>query len=100
MTREGRSAIIPAMETSDMRVEHAARENDGLSVTLVWDPTPNLLAVIVVDRQGQESFEVVVEPDAHPLEVFYHPYAAAAARGLELSSGGRSPELAVDWRLA
>jgi hypothetical protein len=78
------------------RVELAARENDGISVTLLWAPATNLLAVVVVDSRMCESFELVVDPDDRPLEVFYHPYAAAAVRGLDLAGSRAGSELAVD----
>jgi hypothetical protein len=67
------------------RVELAVRENDGISVTLLWTPVTNLCAVVVVDSNTDESFELVVDPTDGPLDVFYHPYAAAAARGLDIS---------------
>jgi hypothetical protein len=66
------------------RVELAARENDGILVTLLWDPPTNLVAVVVVDSRKDESFELVLDPAENALEAFYHPYAAAAARGLDL----------------
>ena len=118
MTLEARSAIVSTMETgwtpagvdgdaafdidceSSTRVELAARENDGISVTLLWAPATNLLAVVVVDSRWYESFELVVEPDDRPLDVFYHPYAAAAARGLDLVANRAGSELAVDAGLS
>jgi hypothetical protein len=71
------------------RVELAERENDGILVTLLWDPATNLLAVVVDDFRRCESFELVLDPTESPLEAFYHPYAAAAARGLDLVGIGR-----------
>jgi hypothetical protein len=38
----------------------------------------------------------VLEPDERPLDVFYHPYAYAAARGLDLSSSVREQAETVD----
>jgi hypothetical protein len=99
MTFAATSAIVLAMETAP-RIELADRENDGISVTLFWDPETNLLAVVVVDSRRDESFELVIEPDDRPLDVFYHPYAAAAARGLDLAGGATETELALDAWLA
>jgi hypothetical protein len=79
-----RHAPHDASATAAARVELAVRENDGVSVTLVWAPTTNLLAVVVVDSRRGERFELVIEPDDRPLKVFYHPYAAAAERGVDL----------------
>ena len=85
MTPEARSAMVSAMEAELGRVELASRENDGVSVSLLWTPATNLLAVTVVDSRRCESFELVLEPSERPLEVFYHPYPAAAARGVDLA---------------
>jgi hypothetical protein len=89
MTREASSAIVSAIEAeldiSPRRVDLATREDDGVSVTLLWTPATNLLAVVVVDSRRCESFELVIEPTDRPLEIFYHPYSAAAARGVDLA---------------
>jgi hypothetical protein len=69
----------------EKRVELAVRDSDGLTVTLLWDPPTNLLAVVLVDSKGSGSFELVLDPDERPLDAFYHPYAAAAARGVALA---------------
>jgi hypothetical protein len=67
-------------ETSMSRRELAHRANQGIDVYLVWYPEDDSLAVTVVD-EGGESFELVVDPE-EALEVFEHPYAYAAYRGL------------------
>ena len=87
-------------ESSAPRVELAARESAGVSVTLLWAPATDVVAVVVVDSRLCESFELVVEPDDRPLEVFYHPYAAAAARGLDLAGGRAGSKPAVDAGLS
>jgi hypothetical protein len=66
------------------RTELALREQNGISVQLLWARGTNVLAVAVVDERNGESFEFVLEPHEKPLDVFYHPYAYAAARGLDL----------------
>jgi len=66
--------------TSMSHRELAHRANQGIDVYLVWYPDDDSLAVTVVDESG-ESFELVVDPH-EALEVFDHPYAYAAYRGL------------------
>jgi hypothetical protein len=78
------------------RTELAVRDHDGTSVSLFWTRGTNVLAVTVVDHRNDDSFEMVLEPDERPLDVFYHPYAYAAARGLDLRSSVREQAETVD----
>jgi hypothetical protein len=82
------SVIVRAMSTvlapSYTRTELAVRQQQGTCVTLYWTRETNLLAVVVDDFRSDESFEFVLDPDEPPLDVFYHPYAYAAKRGLVL----------------
>jgi hypothetical protein len=64
-----------------MQKELAYRENDGVAVALLWHTSTNRLAVSVVDLRNEDGFELEVDP-ADALEVFNHPYAYAAFRGL------------------
>jgi hypothetical protein len=48
------------------------------------------VTVAVADAATHDYFELVVAGDEQALEVFHHPFAHAAARGLEL--GGVLPE--------
>ena len=74
-----------------MQKELAYRENDGVAVALLWHTSTNALTVSVVDRRTEDSFELAVDArDA--LEVFDHPYAYAAFRGLDtIAAGPREP---------
>jgi hypothetical protein len=65
--------------------ELAYRENDGLAVSLLWDPANDALTVVVFDGHSGESLEVPVE-GVSPLDVFHHPFAHAARRGLLLAA--------------
>jgi hypothetical protein len=65
--------------------ELAYRENDGLAVSLLWDPADDALTVTVLDEHSGEALEVPVE-DASPLDVFEHPFAYAAQRGRLLAA--------------
>jgi hypothetical protein len=60
--------------------ELAHRQNDGLEVSLLWDPRDDSLAVLVLDERLGVTLELPVG-DESPLEVFYHPFAVASRRG-------------------
>jgi len=57
--------------------ELAYRANDGLEVTLFWQPVTDELKVCVCDQKHGGYFEIRPEPD-QALDVFYHPYSYAA----------------------
>ena len=62
------------------RKELAARESNGVHVSLVWNMADDTLAVRVQDDRNDSGFELAVG-DAPPLDVFHHPFAYAAHRG-------------------
>jgi hypothetical protein len=88
--------MTSALALPHPRTELAVRHQDGTSVSLFWTRGTNVLTVTVVDHRNDDSFEMVLEPDERPLDVFYHPYAYAAARGLDLRSGVREQAETVD----
>jgi hypothetical protein len=57
--------------------ELAARDSDGISVRLLWDPRENAVAVSVEDARAGECFHLAIAPD-RALDAFYHPFAYAA----------------------
>jgi len=57
--------------------ELAARENDGISVRLLWHPRENAVTVSVEDARVGDCFEFAVAPE-RALDAFYHPFAQAA----------------------
>lgn len=63
--------------------ELAYRENDGIEVALLWQPDADRLHVSVLDTRTGEAFQVDASA-ANALDVFYHPFAHAAFRQLEL----------------
>jgi len=63
--------------TSSQTRELAARDNDGISVRLLWHPRENALAVSVEDARAGECFHLAIAPD-RALDAFYHPFAYAA----------------------
>jgi hypothetical protein len=79
------------------RTELMSRESNGITVTLLWARATNLVTVAVADEPSGEYFELVLSEDERPMEVFNHPFAHAAARGLEFRT--RRPELEPEFLL-
>jgi hypothetical protein len=63
-------------------IELTSRESAGLRVALLWDESSNYFAVSVWNAGARDAFELVVT-GADALEIFHHPYAYAARRGVE-----------------
>lgn len=61
--------------------ELAYRASDGIEVVLLWHPGPDEPLVSVSDQRSGAHFELAAEP-FQALDVFNHPYAHAAFRGL------------------
>jgi hypothetical protein len=61
--------------------ELAYRTSDGLEVMLFWDQGTAELFVSVSDERSGAHFGLEAEPN-QALDVFTHPYAHAASRGL------------------
>jgi len=74
------------MRSSDnhkARVMLASRKNAGIRVALLWAADTNTIAVRVRDDSTNEQFELLVEPETNPIDVYEHPYAYAAWRGVD-----------------
>jgi hypothetical protein len=78
------------------RTELASRETNGITVRLLWDRSTNLVTVAVDDAASDEYFELVLDERDRPLDVFHHPFAHAAARGIEFRTGRPEPEALLD----
>ena len=65
------------------RVVLAERKNAGVQVTLLWAEDTDTVAVLVRDDGNDDQFELSVEPGANALQIFEHPYAYAACRGVD-----------------
>jgi hypothetical protein len=61
--------------------ELAHRANDGVEVVLFWHEATNEVTVSVSDERTGAYFELDADPE-DALDVFYHPYAHAASRGV------------------
>lgn len=72
---------------SPARVVLAGRKNAGIQVTLLWAEDTNAVAVLVRDTGTDDQFELSVEPGANALDIFEHPYAYAAWRGVDYRLG-------------
>jgi hypothetical protein len=59
------------------------RRSDGIDVRLLWCEADNRVAVRVADAKTGDAFAVEVGPRDRALDVFHHPYAYAAARGID-----------------
>jgi hypothetical protein len=78
--------------SSDIR-ELAHRATDGVEVALLWYPSNDVVSVQVLDAKAGEAFELVLGDGDRPLDVFHHPYAYAALRGLDVGHPTGDPEL-------
>jgi hypothetical protein len=61
--------------------ELASRESAGIQVSLFWSREDNTLSVVVRDARTSEEFALAAEP-AEAMDVFRHPFAYAASRGV------------------
>jgi hypothetical protein len=77
------------METTTHETrELAYRANDGVEVTLLWSKLDGRLTVQVRDAKSGDFLEL--EAESHKaLDVFHHPYAYAAFRGMRYQAGQR-----------
>jgi hypothetical protein len=76
------------------RTELASRETGGITVRLLWSRLTNLVTVAVDDAAHDNYFELILDEHDRALDVFHHPFAHAAARGIEFHT--RRPELLLD----
>jgi hypothetical protein len=58
------------------RRELAYRNQNGLEVTLLWDPRSNEVSVEVVDQLDETGFRLPIAGHL-ALDAFHHPYAYA-----------------------
>jgi hypothetical protein len=69
--------------------ELAVRENDGLVVSLRWNPSTNGTRITVADAKSDDVFDFgVTGSDA--LSAFHHPFAYAPSGALVQAAIGRS----------
>lgn len=76
----------PAVEVP---VELAHRAADGIGILLLWDQGEGRLRVVIDDLRTSESFELSASNGRQALDLFYHPFAYAAARGIAYRTARR-----------
>ena len=79
--------------TETWRTELASRESNGITVRLFWSPASGLVTVGVADPANDLHFELVLDEQERALDVFHHPFAHAAARGLDFHTPRPEVEL-------
>ena len=70
-------------DTHKRPVVLASRKNTGIRVTLLWAADTNTTAVLVRDDSTNDQFELLVDRKTNPIDVYQHPYAYAAWRGID-----------------
>ena len=78
------------------QTELASRGTNGITVRLLWSRSTNQVTVAVDDAANDDYFELVLGEDDRPLDVFHHPFAHAAARGLDLPTHRPEQEVLRD----
>lgn len=66
--------------TAPASTEHrelAHRTNDGIEVTLFWNPPANRVSIAVLDTRSGDALEFDINGSS-ALDAFNHPYAYAA----------------------
>jgi hypothetical protein len=65
-------------------IELDSRTQDGVEVTLLWQPDTDVVIVDVNDGRVGQRFQLIVDAE-EALDVFRHPFAYAAFRGVPLA---------------
>ena len=78
---------MKTIDTAPIELDFRAR--DGVEVWLLWYPDRDVVAVEAHDARIGQRFQLVVDAE-EALDVFRHPFAYAAFRGV-----WHSPEQAV-----
>ncbi len=60
----------------------ASRQSGTAEVALFWSKRRHRAAVAVDDQATGEHFELMINPDDDPLDLYNHPYSYAATRHL------------------
>jgi hypothetical protein len=87
--REARAALLtkgaPMSAGTDQSnlSELSSRSANGLDVALLWRRFDNTAIVVVVDHDAGAAFQLDVRENDNALDIFHHPYAYAAHRGID-----------------
>jgi hypothetical protein len=72
--------------TSHLTRELDSRSSDGIDVRMLWNERTGRVTVAVADAKTGDAFTVEVRDGERALDVFHHPYAYAAWRGVETAA--------------
>ncbi len=61
------------------------RSVDGIEVRMLWREHDNRVIVAVQDAKTGDDFAIELREGERALDVFHHPYAYAAFRGIDYS---------------
>jgi hypothetical protein len=86
-------AMISCLSYDPSPKELASRHAGTTEVALLWSERAHRASVAVQDEASGEHFELEVGEHDHPLDIFDHPYAYAAARGLTHLEPGQPVEV-------
>ena len=76
-------------------MELASRAGDGVEVALFWNREDNRLTLAVADSRTGSAFELAAHPE-NALDVFYHPSAYAAYRGIDYLAGATASSASTE----
>jgi hypothetical protein len=76
------------------RTELVSRETNGITVRLLWSRSTKLVTIVVDHAANGDHFELILDEHDRALDVFHHPFAHAAARGIEFRTS--RPQLLLD----
>ena len=62
------------------------RHSDRIDVRLLWRESDDTVLVAVADEKTGDRFTIEVRDGERALDVFHHPYAYAAWRGIDTRS--------------
>jgi hypothetical protein len=62
------------------------RTSDRIDVRLLWRESDDTVLVAVADEKTGDRFTIEVRDGERALDVFHHPYAYAAWRGIDTRS--------------
>ena len=71
------------MRMSQILHELDRRTSDGIEVRMLWSKRDNRVLVAVADAKTGERFVLDVREGEPAMDVFRHPYAYAAWRGID-----------------
>jgi hypothetical protein len=86
------NALDSVSTAAGARRELALRENDGITVQLLWESDVDELTLAVEDGRAGIAFELPVARD-RGLEAFHHPFAYAYAAGFCFGDARESLDL-------